>query len=457
MAFIDQDIMNKLSLIGLEGTSDRINSFSDQQRKDFFCWVRDVDVDFIKRLKETWLHRGNDKTLCYKPLLHYDYYGLEDHLEKGFEVVGDGKVGCLIVAGGQASRLHCDGPKGAFPTSVIKNKSLFQILSEKALAAGRQHNVVLPVAIMTSPLNHSQTVQFFDENAYFGLQRDQISFFSQGTLPLLNEKGDLFFDAPGHIAEAPDGNGYALHAFYRSDIWHQWYESGIRYLNFIIVDNSLGDPFDINLVGCHVINGNDVTVKCVLRESPQESVGIMAMDGNRLTVVEYSEIEENERSYIMPDGSLKYPCANISNFCFGMDFIRRLVEERQNMPLHLAYKAVKFLDDDNQVVVAQKPNSWKFESFIFDVWTEQDNVGILVCPRDRCFAPLKNAQGADSISTVHQALLKNERRLWEELTGTKVPQNLLFELDQQFYYPNVDKSKFLGKTLSQGYVKYISA
>ena len=52
-------------------------------------------------------------------------------IEPGLELLRNGKVGCLIVAGGQGSRLGFDGPKGMFPITPIKKKTLFQVFQKK--------------------------------------------------------------------------------------------------------------------------------------------------------------------------------------------------------------------------------------------------------------------------------------------------------------------------------------
>ena len=141
----------------------------------------------------------------------------------GNALIAQGKVGCLIVAGGQGTRLKFDGPKGLYPVSPVKHKSLFQIFAEKTLACGKKHGVKLPLSIMASKKNYHTTRQYFEDNNYFGLESGQVSFFIQGELPLLNEDETLFLDEPCHIAMGPDGNGSSLKHFVQSGIWDRWY------------------------------------------------------------------------------------------------------------------------------------------------------------------------------------------------------------------------------------------
>ncbi|MFA5616062.1 MAG: UTP--glucose-1-phosphate uridylyltransferase, partial [Syntrophorhabdaceae bacterium] len=90
------------------------------------------------------------------------------------------KVAVLIVAGGQGSRLGFEGPKGTFPLSPVKGKTLFQLLAEQVMAISRRYSVTIPLLIMTSGDNHNETITFFRRNKFFGLDPRAVHFFSQG-------------------------------------------------------------------------------------------------------------------------------------------------------------------------------------------------------------------------------------------------------------------------------------
>ena len=60
---------------------------------------------------------------------------------------------------------------------------------------------------------------------------------------------------------------------------------------------------------------------------------------------------------------------------------------------------VKVKDENGNVVVAEKPNAYKFESFIFDAFDMLDDMAILRVKREEEFAPVKNAEGTDSPET----------------------------------------------------------
>ena len=85
-------------------------------------------------------------------------------VERGEELLGAGRVGFLLVAGGQASRLGYDGPKGCFPVGPVTGRPLFEILARRLRAARERHGVATPWYVMTSPANDAVTRAFFAEH-----------------------------------------------------------------------------------------------------------------------------------------------------------------------------------------------------------------------------------------------------------------------------------------------------
>jgi UDP-N-acetylglucosamine/UDP-N-acetylgalactosamine diphosphorylase len=370
------------------------------------------------------------------PFTDYVYQGSKENFLKGKQLLSEGKIGCLIVAGGQGSRLNVTGPKGLFPVTIIKQKSLFQLFAEKVAAASRQCNKELYMAIMTSPANHEETVQHFQDNDFFGLSRKQVFFFSQDEIPLLDANGHLFLETSEKIATGPDGNAASLKHFVEKGIWEQWNREGIRYLTYLHIDNPLADPFDAELVGFHHKEQCDAVIKCIIRKDPLEKIGILLKTDGKIGVVEYSEISQEERDARLDDGSFKHLCANIGLYSFSMDFIHVLAKEQYHkLPFHKAWKAVKYLTGDGQTIMAKEPMAWKFEKFIFDVLPYANGIKALLYPRESCFAPLKNAAGPDSLGEVQMALQAYDRELFFRITGTLPSLHHIFELDPQFYYP----------------------
>lgn len=449
-----QEAHNKLSSIGQTHLLKFWDTLTDSQKQKLLVQIDKLDTVTFQQQKELLIAQNTDRRHI-SPFYEYISSGNYDDYKRGKELISSGQVGCLIIAGGQGSRLRFDGPKGMFPVTPIKNKTLFQLFAEKVLAASKQAGRPLPLAIMTSPLNHDETITFFKINNLFGLAPEQLSIFQQEMLPLLDEQMNLFLEDQGTIAEGPDGNGGALHHFYHNGIWETWHHSGVRFLNFILIDNPLADPFDAELIGYQERIHCDIVVKCTLRNDATESVGVLAKENNQVVVVEYSEMSNDERQAKTNDGTLLYKCANLSLFSFTMDFIQNSVAGKYTppMPLHLAHKAVKHLDAFGHSVKTEKPAAWKFEKFIFDLLPYAPRVEALLYPRETCFAPLKNFRGPYSIETVKEALIANDRRAFEQVSGNPCMEANI-EVSQEFYYPtDTLRNKWKGKLCPSGYVE----
>lgn len=420
-----------LTNIGDQYLIDHWYTLNNKQKHHLLEQLTKIDIPTL-RLQQNLVHTPQISSRSITPFTHYSKAGNSKDKRLGLEMIGKGQAGCLIVAGGQGTRLHMDGPKGKCQVTKIHKKSLFQLFAEKTIAAGKQANHILPIAIMTSPSNHEETVAFFQENGYFGLHPDQISFFKQGTLPLLNREGNLFLETKDTLAEGPDGNGGALQRFVECGLWDHWHAKGIQYLNFVLIDNPLADPFDAELIGYQKRLNSQVAIKCMERSDPTENVGVLVQEHDKIAVIEYTELADEERTAINSDQSLRHPLANLSLFSFDMDFIAFASKVKPS--LHKALKAAKFLDEKDITIHAGQPMAWKFEKFIFDLLPYASNAVALAYPREFCFAPLKNFKGKDSFETVANALEKSDQYIFSSVTG--LPCSVTpFEIDQQFYYP----------------------
>ena len=118
------------------------------------------------------------------------------------------KMGCLVLAGGQGTRLGVEGPKGCVELPLKEKKTLFQLIFEKIKTKGKD----LPLAIMTSPLNHEATVEYLEKHHYFGLTH--VSIFSQDMIAVCDDEGRVCGEM-----KSPDGNGKALKNLYTSGVW----------------------------------------------------------------------------------------------------------------------------------------------------------------------------------------------------------------------------------------------
>ncbi len=301
----------------------------------------------------------------------------------GIERLTQGKVACLILAGGQGSRLGFSVPKALVPVTPDGKKTLLELHLEKIELAAILHRTKVPCAVITSEENHDAIAQFLQEKKLGELA----TLVVQGEAPFLDDHGNWILKENGKLATGPDGNGYALHLLQKNGILKKWKAAGIEEITIVPIDNPLADPVDPILIGYHASHPADVTVKVITRQNSEEKVGIMVRKNNRIEVREYSEL---------PAINLKQPClAHIGLFALNLSFAERVSTEE--FPWHLARKQNS----------ATKQMIWKFERFIFDMLPFADKTNLLLYPREDVYAPLKNAAGEKSLATVQAALLKN--------------------------------------------------
>src|ERR1700679_3160274 len=139
----------------------------------------EIDLAEVERLVRTLVAAGGSPSVDLEGLAPAPYERLPAHggdaaswssaKAAGEAALRAGRVAAFTVAGGQGTRLGYDGPKGTFPVTPVRHLSLFQVFSEKLLAAGRRFGKPLHWFIMTSHQNHAATEAFFGENRHFGL------------------------------------------------------------------------------------------------------------------------------------------------------------------------------------------------------------------------------------------------------------------------------------------------
>lgn len=450
----DSQLYSHLAHLGQKHLLAGYQGLSPSQRVTFAQEVLQFGEELLMEQREL-LFSPSRSQATFEPLPHYHRAGSEEDRRTGEQLIKEGKVACLILAGGQGSRLGINGPKGTAPVSPVKGKSLFQLFAERTHAASTRAGIPLHLAVMTSPLNHDATLDFFHLHHHFGLPTTHLHFFQQSVLPFCDDRGNWLLESPGKLAVGPDGNGHALHLLHRTGLCEKWRDEGVEYVNVILVDNPLADPFDPELIGFHHRTQADVIVKAVPRLSASEKMGVVVSRDGRTSVVEYSELHDGDRLALNSDDTPRFSIANTSLFSFGIKFIDQIATDpRCKLPLHLARKRAAIMLTTAQGSCTELANVWKYETFIFDVLSFASRVEVLLYPRNLSYAPLKNAAGEKSLQTVQEALLAFDRHIYSNLSGLPSPESP-FELHPIFYYPTSELiEQWKGKQLpSTAYVE----
>jgi UDP-N-acetylglucosamine/UDP-N-acetylgalactosamine diphosphorylase len=369
----------------------------------------------------------------------------------GTEAIRAGRVGVILVAGGQGTRLGFDGPKGTFGIGPLSDYSLFEIHARKIAALERRFGANIPFYIMTSRLNDAATRAFFRDHANFGLSQDRVLFFPQGMLPALFPDGRLVLEGPGRLFMGPDGHGGILQALQVTNMLRDMKRRGLDTLFYFQVDNPLVEIADPAFVGLHRERHIQFSLKVCAKRDPAEGLGVIARRGETgLRMVEYTELTEAQKQARTASGELLFKYGSVAIHLFSLDFL--IATALAGLPLHTAHKKVPFFDG-RRTVSPDKPNAFKFEKFIFDALPLADRALALEFDRTEEFSPVKNATGSDSPSTAKRDMSRKFAR-WLEACHVAVPLDAdggplhRIEIDPR-YASNVEE---LRKRIPKGFV-----
>jgi UDP-N-acetylglucosamine/UDP-N-acetylgalactosamine diphosphorylase len=421
---IPDDLRQQLRRHNQEHVLAHWDRLDDAGRRGLMEQLRAIDLDGMARLYAERDHTykvPDSSAIRPIPVVLADAPDNEIMRAAGEEALRNGEVAALVVAGGQGSRLGFEHPKGMYPVGPVSRKSLFQIHAEKVLALGRRHRKQPPLLVMTSPATDAETRTFFEEQKYFGLPREEVFFFCQGTMAALDPAtGRLLMEAPGRLFLSPDGHGGTLTALAKSGLLNRLRQRGIKHVFYFQVDNPLVKVADPVFVGRHLSRRAEVSSKIVPKRGPKDRLGNLVLVGGRCTVIEYSDLPDSLANETDENGRLRLWAGSPAIHVFDVDFLARLTEGAGKLPFHVARKKVPYLDDKGQTVQPAKENALKFERFIFDVLPLAERWLVLETSHREEFAPLKNAEGADSPKAV-EAALSNLAADWLKRAGVEVP------------------------------------
>ena len=339
---------------------------------------------------------------------------LKEAREAGEKELRAGKVAALLVAGGQGSRLGYDGPKGCYQIGPATNMPLFYFHARKILARSIKYGKPIPFYIMTSEMNDAATKECFAQYNYFGLDPENVFFFTQGMWPGMTKDGKIILDAPGHVFMSPDGHGGLLAALKRSGALKDMKKRGIKSVFFFQVDNPLVEIASPEFIGYHVMNGSEYSLKLCAKRDPYEKVGIPMKFGDTYRMVEYTEMTKEQCERTDKNGKLYFLYGSPAIHVFDRAFLER--EANKAMPLHLAFKKIPCTGANGKVVKPTEPNGYKFEKFIFDILPNAKKAAFLAFDQKDEFSPVKNAEGNDSPATCRADMQAKWRR-WLEAAG----------------------------------------
>lgn len=207
-----------------KANQDQVFAFYDELdtagKSELYEQLSSIDPNHINEIAQKALHpletpvKGEETELKPVPesasasILDSKTEDIESWYSSGLDLIAEGKVAVVLMAGGQGTRLGSSAPKGCFNIGLPSEKSLFQIQAERIWKvqqlAEKKHgakDVVVPWYVMTSGPTRKPTEEYFQKHNYFGLQKENVIVFEQGVLPCISNDGKILLESKSKVGQ----------------------------------------------------------------------------------------------------------------------------------------------------------------------------------------------------------------------------------------------------------------
>ena len=365
---IKQSILDNIEKYHQEQLLKYYEELDDEAKSSYERQLEELDFSYI----DIFNNRNNNEESAdsvYEPLQAMKIEEIESRKDEfrqaGIDALKQKKVGAVLLAGGQGTRLGFDKPKGMFNIGETKELYIFERLIQNIMDVVNETGVVVPLFIMTSEINDKDTRAFFEEKNYFGYDKDYI----------------------------------------RAGLVDKMKEIGVEWLNVFAVDNVLQRIATPEFVGATLLSGYPSSAKVVKKADPHERVGVMCKKNGKPSIVEYYELTEEMANEKDASGEPAYNYGVILNYMFR---VKELMDIAGNsMITHIVEKKIPHIDENGELVKPEEPNGYKFETLILDMIHMVDDCLVYEVERSKEFAPVKNKEGVDSVVSARELLKLN--------------------------------------------------
>lgn len=396
----------KLSDAGQEHLLQYYDELTKEQKDYLLDQIESLDLELLK-LVEHGVAQTERGTLAPLGAVTLEEIAKNrGYFEKtGVQAIQKGKVGAVLLAGGQGTRLGLDGPKGKLNIGVSKELYLFEQLIGNLMEVVKKTGTWIPLFIMTSEKNNDETVSFLKEKDYFGYNPEYVFFFVQQMAPSVSYEGKFYMEEKYKVSTSPNGNGGWFVSLVKAGLLDKVRKLGVEWLNVFAVDNVLQKIADPVFVGAVLEHECVCGAKVVAKADPNEKVGVLCLEDGKPSIVEYYEMTDEIIHSRDEEGKLLYNYGVILNYLFQVDTLVEIVDK--NLPMHVAEKKIPYMNEKGEYIKPEQPNGYKFETLVLDMIHMMDNCLSFEVDREKEFAPIKNATGVDSLESARSLMKKN--------------------------------------------------
>ena len=402
------DARAKLESLGQTHLLRWLDSLGDMEQEALLDQIDALDPSLLDVFK-TFKGEGEAARGKLEPLGALTLPEIAENRERfenaGLDAIRQGKIGAVLLAGGMGTRLGFDKPKGMYNIGVTRPLYIFECLIHNLMEVVEKAGAFVHLFIMTSEKNDEDTREFFEEMKYFGYNPEYVHFFVQDMAPAVDPDGRILLEEKGRIATSPNGNGGWFTSLVKAGYQGFLQREGIEWLNIFAVDNVLQRIADPCFVGATLLSGCECGSKVIAKADPEERVGVLCLEDGTPSIVEYYEMTPEMITSRDADGRLSYNYGVILNYLFQVNRLTEIMND--TMPVHVVNKKVPYMDDAGTLVKPESPNAYKFELLVLDMIHMQKSCLSYEVKRSYEFAPVKNAEGVDSVVSARELLRQN--------------------------------------------------
>lgn len=429
------EILRELKDLGQEHILEHYIGLNEEKRSSL---LRNISIFDFRTLFSTYSEYRRKKKVFSQSSISPPAVLTQDEMERNKEVVKsaykvgesvirEGKVACLLVAGGKATRLGLNAPKGFYEIGPLSKKSFFQIFSEKILALSNRFGREIPFLIMTNPEDSKSVRDFFEAHRFFGL-RSPVIIFEQDLLPCLTLEGKLILKNDVELITSPNGHGNSLKKLCDTGLIDELSDMGIEFIFYFQVDNPLVKICDPLFLGFHKIEGAEVSLKVVRRKSPEEKAGTLIKKDGKTVIVEYMELDPKALESKDESGREIFWALNTGIHVFTLSFLKEKESNIKNLPYHVVERKISLQGTSEEFRVV------KFETFVFDSFEYARKIFAMEVLREEEFSPVKEVHGSSTPSSAQEAMSSLFKKWVEGCSGrvkdgVRVEVSPLFALD----------------------------
>ena len=389
-----------LHTMGQEHLLSDFDKLSEEERLHLTKEIATVDFSVFERAK--FFDNKNYDRLAPIEIFYADRAEKEkESLESvGLEAIAAGRVGAVLLCGGQGTRLGYPHPKGMFNIGITKEISIFSLHFRYLTEVAERAGAWFPIYIMTSIYNRSEIEEFLKEKAFFGFDPAFVYFFEQNMAPATDFDGKIYKSSPSSLELAPDGNGGWFSALVSCGYLDKIRARGVKWLNVISIDNVLQRTVDPRFIGATLSAGAGCGAKVVKKANPDERIGLICKNDGHPSVIEYYELDKLKKENTVSVEGMDYGV--ILNYLFNVDEMEKTLSSP--LPVHRARKKIPYYDGEYRK--PEKENGFKYEMLATDLVERMPSCLAYEILREKEFAPVKNLTGEDSVDTAREMLIR---------------------------------------------------